>query len=64
MCGSEEEEEEETGDVSVLLFGPRGEEPVVDSTLRREGAALRGKISFLRNRQRCVFHLQTLKTRI
>lgn len=47
LCGSEEEEEEEeTGVISVLLFGPQGEEPVVDSTLQREGAAQRGKIPF------------------
>ncbi|KAK9531619.1 hypothetical protein VZT92_011034 [Zoarces viviparus] len=39
VCSSEEEE---TGEVPVLLFGPQGEEPVVDSTLQREGAALRG----------------------
>lgn len=33
--------------ISVLLFGPQGEEPVVDSTLaRREGAVQRGKIPF------------------
>lgn len=29
--------------ISVLLFGPQGEEPVVDSTLQREGAVQRGK---------------------
>ncbi|KAL3052577.1 hypothetical protein OYC64_005172 [Pagothenia borchgrevinki] len=31
------------GEISVLLFGPQGEEPVVDSTLQREGVAQRGQ---------------------
>ncbi|KAF1376564.1 hypothetical protein PFLUV_G00212790 [Perca fluviatilis] len=39
VCSSKEEE---TGEISVLLFGSQGEEPVVDSTLQREGAAQRG----------------------
>lgn len=32
--------------ISALLFGPQGEEPVVDSTLHREGAVHGGKRPF------------------
>lgn len=60
LCGRKEEETE--GGISVLLFGPQGEEPVVDSTLQRE-TALHTEVRYrLRNTNYCVFYLLERQT--